>query len=65
MSSKKKTRHGVHCTPKNIVTNKKIAKCTLAFSMVVKTPVDSTTYRAPASPHWMALGSFLWKKIYK
>ena len=28
-----------------------------AFSVVVKTPVDSTTYSAPADPHWMAVGS--------
>lgn len=32
---------------------------TEAFSMVVKTPVDSTTYWAPASPHLMLAGSLL------
>lgn len=32
---------------------------TPAFSMVVKTPVDSTTYSAPASAHLMLLGSRL------
>lgn len=30
---------------------------TEAFSIVVKTPVDSTTYSAPAFPQGMALGS--------
>jgi hypothetical protein len=32
-------------------------KWAVAFSMVVKTPVDSTTYSAPASPHLMLVGS--------
>lgn len=32
---------------------------TEAFSMVVNTPVDSTTYWAPASPHLMLAGSLL------
>uniref|UniRef100_A0A8C0P834 Uncharacterized protein n=1 Tax=Canis lupus familiaris TaxID=9615 RepID=A0A8C0P834_CANLF len=30
-------------------------------NMVVKTPVDSTTYSAPASPHLMLAGSRSWK----
>lgn len=34
---------------------------TEAFSMVVNTPVDSTTYSAPASPHLMLVGSLLKK----
>jgi hypothetical protein len=34
-----------------------------AFSMVVKTPVDSTTYSAPASPHLMLVGSCSWKMV--
>uniref|UniRef100_A0A673TN26 Uncharacterized protein n=1 Tax=Suricata suricatta TaxID=37032 RepID=A0A673TN26_SURSU len=34
-----------------------------AFSMVVKTPVDSTTYSAPASPHLMLAGSRPWKMV--
>ena len=33
--------------------------CALAFSIVVNTPVDSTTYSAPISPHGIADGSFL------
>jgi len=37
----------------------KTEKLTLAFSVVVNTPVDSTMYSAPADPHWMAEGSFL------
>lgn len=28
-----------------------------AFSFVVKTPVDSMMYSAPASAHWMLAGS--------
>lgn len=28
--------------------------CALAFSVVVKTPVDSTTYLAPTFPHGIA-----------
>ena len=31
-----------------------------AFSVVVKTPVDSTTISAPLSDHGMVDGSFLW-----
>jgi hypothetical protein len=33
-----------------------------AFSMVVKTPVDSTTYWAPAAPHWISAG-FLLRRV--
>lgn len=33
--------------------------------MVVNTPVDSTTYWAPASPHLMLVGSLLKKKKKK
>jgi hypothetical protein len=32
-------------------------KCAEAFSMVVKTPVDSQTVSAPACPHGMSVGS--------
>ena len=32
-------------------------KCADAFSVEVKTPVDSTTYSAPAEAHGMAAGS--------
>ena len=32
-------------------------KCAAALSVVVKTPVDSTTYTAPAAAHGMAEGS--------
>ena len=32
---------------------------TLALSIVVKTPVDSTTYSAPLLPQGIAVGSFL------
>ncbi len=38
---------------------------TEAFSMVVNTPVDSTTYWAPASPHLMWVGSLLNKKTHR
>jgi hypothetical protein len=31
--------------------------------MVVKTPVDSTTYSAPTSPHLMLAGSHSWKMV--
>lgn len=34
-------------------------KLTEAFSMLRKTPVDSTTYRAPASPHGISAGFML------
>jgi hypothetical protein len=34
-----------------------------AFSMVVKTPVDSTTYSAQASPHLTLAGSHSWKVV--
>mmetsp|Transcript_12076 Transcript_12076/g.17487 ORF Transcript_12076/g.17487 Transcript_12076/m.17487 type:complete len:218 (-) Transcript_12076:217-870(-) len=34
-------------------------KCAEAFSLVVKTPVDSTTYSAPHSPHGISCGSLL------
>jgi hypothetical protein len=32
-------------------------KCTDAFSIVVKTPVDSTTYTAPKLPQGISAGS--------
>ena len=32
-------------------------KCAPAFSMVVKTPVDSVAYSAPALPHLMLAGT--------
>lgn len=38
-------------------------KCAWAFSMVVKSPVDSMTYSAPASPHFMLAGSHSWKMV--
>jgi len=34
-----------------------------ALSLVVKTPVDSTTYSAPASPHLIAVGSLSPKTV--
>uniref|UniRef100_A0A8C2QVE5 Uncharacterized protein n=1 Tax=Capra hircus TaxID=9925 RepID=A0A8C2QVE5_CAPHI len=34
-----------------------------AFSMVVKTPEDSTTYSAPASPYLMMVGFCSWKMV--
>ena len=38
-------------------------KWTPAFSMVVKTPIDSTTYSAPAPLHLMLAGSRSWKLV--
>merc|ERR1711963_808407 len=34
-----------------------LVRCTPAFSVVVKTPVLSTMYSAPASPHLILAGS--------